>query len=135
MKRGDDIATANAFSQGPTTIVFKRSGNGDDFADATRRRLFSIFEGPKERIKQEVARILRESELMSVADEDILNCTVLAEVDGSSKRYHLINDSKFATQFPVSVGMTLDGHPVEDQVRSAMIHLLRDSIIAKAENV
>lgn len=134
MQSGTSAGAGNSFGN-VATIVLKRSGDGLDFAEATRKRLFSIFEGPKDKIKTEVAKILRENKLTSVADTDVLNCTVLAEVEGSERRYYFLNDSNFATQFPVSVGMSLHGHPDEAQLQAAMRELLKNQIIAKAENV
>lgn len=135
MRKGEDVGKANTFSRGPKTFVIKASGSGDDFAIATRKRLFSLFSGPKDKIRSEVSKILAEADLISVADDEILNCTVIASVDGESKRYNFINDSKFATQFSISVGRTPDGHPVEDQTRLAMRALLKNAVLSKAENV
>lgn len=135
MRKGDNVGKPNTFSRGPKTFVIKSSGSGDDFAIATRKRLFSLFSGPKDKIRSEVSKILAEADLISVADDEILNCTVIASVDGENKRYNFINDSKFATQFGISVGRTPDGHPVEDQTRAAMRDLLKNSVLVKAENV
>lgn len=55
MKSGSDAGTANSFGN-VATIVLKRSGDGSDFAEATRKRLFSIFDGPKDKIKQKWPR-------------------------------------------------------------------------------
>ncbi|WP_332756848.1 hypothetical protein [Sphingomonas sp. LB2R24] len=134
MKSGSDAGTANSFGN-VATIVLKRSGDGNDFAEATRKRLFSIFDGPKDKIKTEVAKILRENRLTSIADSDVINCTVLAEIDGAERRYHFINDSNYATQFHVSVGMDLHGHPEPTQLQTAMRNMLMDEILAKSENV
>jgi len=134
LRKGQDAGTANSFGRG-ATVVLRRSGDGSDFAEATRKRLFSIFEGPKEKIKAEVAKILREDQLMSVSDEDILDCTVLAEVDGSNRRYHFINDSNFATHFELSVSMTVHGHPDPEQLKGSMRSLLKNEILKKSENV
>lgn len=134
VRSGENAGTPNSFGN-IATIVLKRSGDGTDFAEATRKRLFSIFEGPKDKIKSEVAKILKENKLTSVNDEDVLNCTVLAEIDGSERRYYFLNDSNFATQFPVSVSMDLNGHPDPAQLQTAMRNLLKDNIISKAENV
>lgn len=134
MKSGTDAGTANSFGN-IATIVLKRSGDGTNFAEAARKRLFSIFDGPKDKIKTEVAKILRENKLTSVADNDILNCTVLAEVDGAERRYYFINDSNYATQFHVSVWMDLHGHPDPAQLQKAMRDMLMNEILAKSENV
>ncbi len=49
-----------------------------------------------------------------------------------------VNDiilSMIANLLPISHfgSMTMDGHPIEDQVKTAMLFLLKNSIIAKAE--
>lgn len=135
MRKGANAAKPNTFNQGPKTFVIKSTGSGDEFAAATRRRLFSIFDGPKEKIRSEVAKIIREADLLSIADDEILNCTVVASVEGSTKRYSFINEGKFATQFPIAVGRTPDGHPIEDDAKKAMRDLLKERVLKKAENV
>lgn len=97
--------------------------------------MFLIFDGPKEKIKSEVAKILRENKLTAVSDSDIANCTVLAEVEGSEHRYYFINESSFATQFPVSVSINADGHPDIGQLKMVMRQMLMTHIISKSENV
>jgi hypothetical protein len=134
MKPGKNAGTKNAFGN-ISTIVLKRSGDGTDFAAATRKRLFSLFDGPKEKIKAEVAKILKEDQLIAVSDEDILNCTVLAEVDGNERRYYFINDSNHATHFQLSVGLDQHGHPDAGQLRIAMREMLKNQVLKKSENV
>jgi hypothetical protein len=134
MQSSTNAGSANSFGN-IATIVLKRSGDGLEFADAARKRLFSILDGPKDKIKSEVAKILKENKLTSVSDNDILNCTVLAEVDGSERRYYFINDSSFATHFQVSVGMDIHGHPDVAQLQKAMRRTLKDEILSKSENV
>jgi hypothetical protein len=58
MQSSSDAGSTNSFGN-IATIVLKRSGDGSDFAEATRKRLFSIFDGPKDKIKSEVAKILK----------------------------------------------------------------------------
>ena len=134
LRKSSDAGKANAFSKGGT-IVIKKGGNAEEFAEATRKRLFSIIDSPKDKIRKEVAKILHEDQLIDVNDEDILNCTVLAEVDGSDRRYHFITESSFATPFPIAVGMSVDGHPDPAQLQAAMRKMLKDEILAKSENV
>lgn len=134
MQSGPNAGTANSFGN-IATIVLKRSGDGSSFAEETRKRLFSIFDGPKDKIKTEVAKILRENKLTSIKDSDVLNCTVLAEVEGGDRRYHFINDSNFATQFHVSVGLNTHGHPDAAQLQQVMRDMLKNEILAKSENV
>jgi hypothetical protein len=97
--------------------------------------LFSIFDGPKDKIKSEVAKILKENKLTSVSDNDVLNCTVLAEFEGSERRYHFINDIDYATKFHIPVGLNTDGHPEPTQLMTAMRNMLKDDILKKSENV
>lgn len=134
MKPGANAGAANSFGN-ITTIVLKRSGDGTDFAAATRKRLFSIFDGPKEKIKAEVAKILKEDQLIAVSDSDILNCVVLAEVEGAERRYHFINDTNHATHFQLAVGIDKYGHPEPTQLQNLMRDMLKNQILKKAENV
>ena len=134
LRKSSDSGKSNAFNKG-AVIVLKKGGNAEEFAEATRKRLFSIIDSPKEKIKKEVAKILREDQLIDVNDDDILNCSVLAEVDGSERRYHFITESSYATPFPLSVGLSVDGHPEPDQLLTAMRLMLKEQILKKSENV
>lgn len=134
LRKGADAGKANAFSRG-ATIAIKKGGNAEEFAEQTRKRLFPLIDGPKDKIRKEVAKILREDQLIDVKDDDILNCTVIAEVDGFVRRYHFINDSAYATSFPVAVGMSADGHPDPAQLQIAMRSMLKNDILVKSENV
>lgn len=134
LKPGSNAGAANNFGN-ISTIVLKKSGDGTQFAAATRKRLFSIFKSPKDTIKAEVAKILKEDQLISVSDKDILNCTVLAEVDGSKTKYYFINDSNRATHFELSVGLDEHGHPAPEQLKSVMREILKNRILKKSENV
>lgn len=135
MRSGENAGASNTYGRGPKTVVLKKSGDGLDFASETRKRLFSKMSGPVAEIKAEVAKILSEAELVTVSDNDILNCTVIAQTDGKTKTYHFINESIFATPFPISVLMTVDGHPDPAQLKPLMIKLLKEEILKKAENV
>lgn len=134
MSAGENAGAANSFGK-TSTIVFKRSGDGNDFAEATRKRLFSVFTGPKDKTKAEVAKILRDNKLTAVSDDDILDCTVLAEVDGSEIRYYFINDNNYAMKFPTTVGMNAHGHPDPAQLQTLMRSMLKNQVLAKSENV
>ncbi len=134
MKPGANAGSGNSFGN-ISTIVLRRSGDGSEFEAATRKRLFSLFDKPKDKIKTEVAKILQEDQLIAVSDDDILNCTVLAEVDGSERRYYFINDSNHATHFQLSVGLDEHGHPDPTQLITAMRKVLKEQILKKAENV
>lgn len=133
-RKGKDAGTPNTFNAG-TTIVLRKVGEGGNFADQTRQKLFPVFAGPKDKIRAAVAKILREDQLIAISDDDILDCTVIAEIDGSERRYHFLNDSNVATSFPVAVGMTVEGHPDPEQLQKAMRSLLKVQVIAKSENV
>lgn len=134
MRKPSKISSSNAFAQ-RATVVLKRSGDGTEFEDEARRRLFGLLGGPIDKIKKEVAKILKEDQLISVSDEDILNCTVLAEVNGSEKRYYFINDINFATHFNLGVAVGVDGHPDRDAVNKQLLTLLKNEIIAKSQHV
>lgn len=134
MKPGANAGSANSFGK-ISTIVLKRSGDGAEFAAATRKRLFSLFQSPKDKIKAEVAKILKEDQLIAVSDNDILDCIVLAEVDGRDTKYYFINDSNRATHFELAVGLNVHGHPDVDQLRTAMREMLKGRILKKSENV
>lgn len=134
MRQPDKISKSNAFGK-RATVVIKSTGDGTEFQEEARKRLFGLLGGPIEAVKKEVAKILKEDQLISISDADIINCTVLADVNGAEKRYYFINDNSFATHFNLGVSPGLDGHPDEDQVKKQMLALLQNEIIAKSQHV
>lgn len=134
MNPGINAGNPNSFGK-KSTIVMKRSEDGAGFEEATRKRLFSLFKGPKDKIKAEVAKILRENQLISVSDSDIIDCTVVAEVDGRTTKYYFINDSNRATHYEIQVPLDEHGHPNAESLKVTMRNILKNSIIKKSEDV
>jgi hypothetical protein len=131
MKPSTSFDKDNALTR-RTTIVLKREGGTDtQFEEAVRKDLVPILtsDSDAEHRKSEIARVLADSGLMSVADDQIQNAVVIADVNGHEKRFHLVGDSAFATRFPLDVTYNKDGHPERVVTIEKMLERLDAEVI------
>lgn len=134
VKKPAIISSKNLFGTGGM-IAVKKVGKDDGFEQKVAERLFPLIGRRPETIKMEVAKLLSENELFEVSDDDIENCTVIANVNGKQKTIYLLEGGNFATKFPISVPLNEDGHPLYEETQSAMLKVLQEQIIAQAQNV
>ncbi|MGJ0394563.1 MAG: hypothetical protein ACR650_17765 [Methylocystis sp.] len=133
-RKTKSITDSNPFTRG-ALITFKKQSRDDGFEEHVKETLFSLIGRPRAAIKEEICRILRDEQLIDVSDDDITDCTIVAHVNGQKKNIYLLQEGAFATQFPISVSLNSDGHPVRTQVKEAMLKLLKDEIISRSEDV
>lgn len=133
--RSSEQLAANNRLAGDTVIIFKRSERDQAFDQEIKRRLWPVLNTNKQDIQRAVARLAADQGIMSVADEDIKDCTIVAQ--GSNRRdrrIHMIGASSFATQFPIDVMFHSDGHPEAGSAKNAMLNALEAHVIARTEN-
>jgi hypothetical protein len=133
-RKSTSIAAKNLFSQGGM-IAFKKSGKNDGFEAQVQEKIFGLLGQGRADIKKGIAKLLKETNLFDVSDEDIEDCTVIANVNGKQKTIYMLQSGHFATKFPLDVSLNADGHPEYDKTKTAMIELWRDEIIARREDV
>ncbi|TJV41886.1 MAG: hypothetical protein E5Y02_16550 [Mesorhizobium sp.] len=97
LNRGSSIASQNTFGQ-KMTIAFTKSGKDDPMPAHVKSRLLPFLGGQVHDVRRAVARLVNESELIDVQDEDIEDCTVLASVNGRSQVIHMFENGSFATR-------------------------------------
>ena len=86
-------------------------------------------------LKRAVADMLTGNELLTIRDDDIEDCTVIATVDGKNRTINVIEAGHFATRFPLEIAEYVKGHPDRAKSKAAMMKLLKDQIISKTERV
>lgn len=132
--RSSSITGGNAIANSGM-IAFKKHGRDSSFSDEVSQRILPLLGRPNREVKSAIAALVSESELLDLSDEDIENCTVIANVNGSKKTIYMLDDGNFASKFPIDVAMNADGHPLYEPTKAAMLQVLRDEIIARTENV
>ncbi len=82
-----------------------------------------------------MASLLKENDLIEVNDEDVQDCKVIALLNGKLKTIHMLDDSNFATRYPLDVQLNSDGHPEYAPLKEKAIALLKREIVALREDV
>lgn len=123
----------NAFGQ-TVVVAFKRKSLGDDFSREVKSKLLPLMGTSADKVKKAVAGLINESKLMDIDDADVVDCTIIAEVDGNTKTIYMIEHGSLASQFPLSVTFNEDGHPDPLPTKKAMIAALETQIISRKED-
>lgn len=133
-RKGGSITKPNVFGQ-TGAIVFKKQAKDDGFEGQVAQQIFAYAQKPAKEIKKALAELLRSNELIEINDEDVEDCKVIAVVNGKTKTIHMLDESSFATRYPVSVELDQDGHPKYEPLKLRVRGLMKTAIIAVAENV
>ncbi|MCV6575952.1 MAG: hypothetical protein OIF58_09475 [Cohaesibacter sp.] len=133
-KQGGEITSSNIFARG-AMVAFKKISKHDGFEEEVSRKLLDYIDRPKVEIKKAVASVLKENQLIDVEDEDIVDCSIVAMLDGKRKVIHMLESGHFATRFALNVGHNKHGHPEFEPTKSEMLRVLENEIIARKEDV
>lgn len=117
-------------------MTFKRSSSKDEeFTTTVATNILAKLGQPNAALRKAVAEMLTGNEMLSLRDEDIEDCTVVATVNGKDTTINVIEAGNFATRFPLDVTVYIKGHPDREKTKMAMIKLLENQIISRAEIV
>lgn len=116
-------------------IAFRKMSKEDGFEAEVAKKLFPFLGRPKNEMRKSIAVMLNESSLMEVSESDIIDCTVLAKVNGGTKTIYMLEGGNFATKFHIDVKVDDDGHPEYAQTKSAILDVLREEIISRSSDV
>jgi hypothetical protein len=114
-----------------TAVVFKKASKEDGFEAAVAGRIFPALDQGRTAVKNAVAGLMNESDLMTISESDIEDATIIAMVGKQRKTIHLIETGTVATRFHLDVDRKSDGHPVAEQTQAAMIAVLRDEVLGR----
>lgn len=131
--RSSSIAKANQFGDS-AMVIFKKKSKYDGFEGVVSDKILSHIDRPKAILKKAVAELANQSQLITVRDVDIEDCTVIALVNGKRKTINVLEEGSFATKFPIDVPLTALGHPDSPKTKAAMLKLLSNQIIARNES-
>lgn len=114
-----------------TAVVFKKASKEDGFEAAVAGRLFPALDQGRSAVKNAVAGLMNESDLMTVNESDIEDATIIAMVGKQKKIIHLIETGTVATRFHLDVDRNSNGHPVAEQTQAAMVATLKDEVLGR----
>lgn len=132
-RKSKSIAEANSFGQRGVLLIRKK--DYPDFHEKIATRLMPSIDKSESEITKRVASLLSESEIISMEDDDIENCTIWIKADGKKKPLRLLEFSGHATKFPINVPINKDGHPVYEPTKRESLRILTEEIIRVSENV
>ena len=117
-------------------MTFKRSSSKDEqFQTTVSTNILAKLGQPNAALKKAVAGLLTGNEMLSLRDDDIEDCTVVATVDGKRTTINVIEAGHFATRFPLDIAEYIKGHPDRAKSKAAMLKLLKNQIIKRTESV
>lgn len=130
-----EITGATKFGQ-RGAMAFKQSSSKDEqFHTAVSTNILAKLGQPDAMLKKAVASMLTGNEMLSLRDDDIEDCTVIAMVDGKRMTINVIEAGHFATRFPLDIAEYINGHPDKEKSKAAMLNLLKNQIIKRNECV
>lgn len=133
-RKSDSIASSNIFGQS-AAITFKKKSKDDGFeGDVNERILAHASKSPKE-IRKAIATLLTDNNVVELKDEDVEDCKIIAMINGKRKTIHMLDESGFATRFPIDTPLNGDGHPEYAPLKEKVLGLLKHQIIATTEDV
>jgi len=134
-RRPKEITGKAAFGQ-RGAMTFKQMSNEDStFKITVTESILANIGKPTAVIKKAVSDMLSDNEMLSLRQEDIEDCTVVATVDGKTTTINVIESGHFATRFPLGIVDYIKGHPDKNKAKAAMAALLDSQIISRSERV
>jgi hypothetical protein len=117
-------------------MTFKPTSSKDEqFTSTVSTNILAKLGQSNAALRKAVANMLTGNDMLSMRDEDIEDCTVVATVDGKKTTINVIEAGHFATRFPLNISTYIKGHPDKDRAQAAMLNLLKNQIIARNEIV
>jgi hypothetical protein len=133
-RKGTSITSANVFGKAGA-ISFKKKFKDDGFEGDVTQSILAHATKPTREIQKALAELLKANDLIEVNDEDVEDCKIIALVNGKRKTIHMLDETSFATRYPLDVSLNLDGHPEYAPLKAAVIGLLQRQIISTLEDV
>lgn len=134
-RKPKDITESTVFGQ-RGAMTFKRlSANDEKFNTTVLTKILSKLGQSDAVLKTAIVDLLSGNELLALRDDDIEDCTVVATLNGKSRVINIIEAGHFATRFPLGIQDYIKGHPDPSKSKAAMMELLKNQIIQRAERV
>jgi hypothetical protein len=130
-----EITGVAKFGQRGAMTLKPNSNKDEQFTTTVLTNLLAKLGQPNAALKKAVADMLAGNDMLSMRDEDIEDCIVVATVDGKKTTINVIEAGHFATRFPLNISTYIKGHPDKEKAQAAMLNLLKNQIIARSESV
>jgi hypothetical protein len=129
----DRLDRRNAYGQ-KAAIAFTGLQEDQQTQFAIRRKLMPALGTEKKGVQMAIARLLNESELADVSDEEIEGCQLIVEENGRDRTIRFLGGGLYPSQYPLHVDFNDDGHPTAQSACKAMVQSLEENILVVKEN-
>lgn len=119
---------------GKMMIALTRTSKDDPLVNRVKHNVIPFFGKGQREIRQAVAGLMNQSDLLEIDDEDVLDCTVLADLNGKSTTIYMFENGIRATRFKLDVAVDDDGHPANADTCNEIINALDDHVISVIGN-
>ena len=119
---------------GKVMIAFTRAGKDDPLVDKLRNQVIPFFGRKQTEIKHAVASLMNQNDVVEINDEDIIDCTVLADMNGRTATIHMFENGIRATRVTLDVPVNDEGHPANAETCNEMLITLNEHVIKVTQN-
>lgn len=119
---------------GKVMISFSRTNKEDPLVDKVKKRIIPFFGREQTEIRKAVAGLMNQSDVVEIDDDDILDCTVLAEVNGKKTTIHMFENGIHASRITLDVPVDDEGHPGNSETCKKILNELKDHVLKVTEN-
>lgn len=119
---------------GKMMIALTRTSKDDPLINRVKRDVIPFFGKGQGAIRQAVASLMNQSDLVEIDDEDVLDCTVLADMNGKSTTIYMFENGMHATRFRLDVTVDDDGHPANADTCNEIVNALNEHVIDVISN-
>jgi len=119
---------------GKVMIAFSRENKDDPLVEKVKTQVIPFFGGTQKQIKNAVANLMNQSDVVEINDDEIIDCTVLADMNGRTATIHMFENGLHATRVSLGVSVNADGHPTKAEACKEMITVLNRHVIKVREN-
>lgn len=127
-RKRSDRAERKPLFGGSGVVAVTSSDFGEDF-ERNVGDIANEVRGTVEQKKRALARIVNQSELISLDEDEIIGCSAVIRRDGRQTTVYLLGENNQSTKFGISVGIDREGIAERTQVKSEMIRIMRERII------
>ncbi|TIX89281.1 hypothetical protein [Rhizobium sp. P44RR-XXIV] len=119
---------------GKVMIAFTRASKDDPLVDKVKKQVIPFFGRKQSEIKQAVAGLMNQSDVVEINDDDIIDCTVLADMNGKTATIHMFENAFRATRVTLDVEVDEEGHPANAETCNEILVTLNEHVIKVTEN-
>lgn len=109
-------------------IAIKATEYGQDFGEGVAEMARNATGTTTDR-KHSIARMVNDSGMLELDDDDIIGCSALVRENGRTRTVYFLGQNSFSTKYPLAVEISSTGVANREQVKTELIRVMRERII------